>query len=113
MLSAPRDLGIKPTAVLVEFISGACNSLDEYTGYLSPTRLAQIEADLNGKNFVGIGIDLDVYGNKDGKHLIITRVYDGSPAYYAKLVKDEEILSIDGAEPDRHAPGDARREASG
>lgn len=39
--AAKRDLHIAKTSVVVlEFIAGACNSLDEYTAYLSPAELA-------------------------------------------------------------------------
>jgi len=98
MLSAQADLGIKPTAVIVEFIAGACNALDEYTGYLSPTRLAEIEADLNSNKFVGIGVDLTINRDSkdDSRHLVISRVYPGGPAYQQELHIDDEILSIDG-----------------
>jgi carboxyl-terminal processing protease len=104
VLLAASDLGLKPTAVLVEFVSGACNALDEYTGYLSPTRLAQIEDDLNGK-FVGIGIDVAVCTNKDRKQLVIKRVYPDSPALKEALEVDQIILSIDGQTPDPADPG--------
>jgi carboxyl-terminal processing protease len=97
-------LGVKPTAVLVEFVSGACSALDEYSSYLSPRDLAKLEADLNGK-YIGIGIDVAVFnGGKGDKQLIITRVYSGSPAA-GKLYPDEVILSIDGQAPDPAAPG--------
>jgi len=102
LLAGP--LGLKPTAVLVEFVSGACNALDEYTGYLSPTRLAQIEADLNGK-FVGIGIDVAVVTIKESKQLVITRVYPESPAHKEALMAGQIILSIDGQVPDPAAQG--------
>ena len=39
--TAKRDLQMNKTSVVVlEFIGGACNSLDEYTAYLSPSELA-------------------------------------------------------------------------
>jgi len=82
-------LGARPTAVLVEFVSGACNALDEYTGYLSPRRLAEVEADLNGK-FVGIGVSVAY----NGKQLVIRDVYADSPAYMKLFAKDV-ILTID------------------
>jgi carboxyl-terminal processing protease len=98
-----RALGIKPTPVLVEFICGACNALDEYTGYLSPRRLAEAEVDLNGK-FVGIGIDVAVRDNgMGGKVLVVARVYANSPAV-KELAPDDVILSIDGQAPDPAAP---------
>jgi carboxyl-terminal processing protease len=105
VLLAARGLGLKPTAVLVEFIAGACNALDEYTGYLSPTRLADIEADLGGK-FVGIGIDVAVVTNAKGeKQLVISHVYPDSPASRKDLGFGQVILSIDGETPDPAAPG--------
>jgi carboxyl-terminal processing protease len=102
MLSG-ASLGLKPNAVLVEFISGACNALDEYTGYLSPRRLEQIEADLNGK-FVGIGIDVAVVPGKDGKQLVISRVYPDSPAQKEALLQGQLVLSIDGQTLDPNSP---------
>jgi carboxyl-terminal processing protease len=104
MLSA-GGIGIKPKAVVVEFISGACNALDEYTGYLSPARLAEIETDLNGK-FVGIGVDVAVVTmNKGRKQLLITQVYPNSPAQKEALEQGQIILSIDGQTLDPAAPG--------
>jgi carboxyl-terminal processing protease len=102
MLSAGA-LGVRPSAVLVEFVSGACNALDEYSGYLSPRQRADVEADLNGK-FVGIGIDVVVLDNgKGGKQLVIAKVYPGSPAA-EKVFPNDVILSIDGQAPDPAAP---------
>jgi carboxyl-terminal processing protease len=102
---AARGMGLKPSAVLVEFIAGACNALDEYTGYLSPTRLADIEADLSGK-YVGIGIDVAVVTNTKGeKQLVISHVYPDSPAEKRGLDYHQVILSIDGETPDPAAPG--------
>lgn len=99
-----QQMGVKPTAVLVEFVCGACNALDEYTGYLSPRRLAEAEVDLNGK-FVGIGIDVVVRGDgMGGKQLVIARVYPNSPAFKEMLSRDDVILSIDGQTPDSAAP---------
>jgi len=93
MLSA-RGVGVKPTVVLVEFISGACNALDEYTNYLSPRRLDEIEADQSGK-YVGIGVDVALYCEKGAKQLAVTKVYENGPAY-GKLNAGDAILSIDG-----------------
>ncbi len=47
--TAKRDLQIDKTSVVVlEFIAGACNSLDEYTSYLSPDDLVMAEARMEG-----------------------------------------------------------------
>jgi carboxyl-terminal processing protease len=105
IMLAAGALGMRPTPLLVEFISGACNALDEYTAYLSPRRLAEVEADLNGK-FVGIGIDVAVVmGPKGKKQLAIRGVYSPSPAADKMLREGDVILSIDGETPDPAAPG--------
>jgi carboxyl-terminal processing protease len=105
VMLASAVLGIKPRAVLVEFVSGACNALDEYTGYLSPRRLAEIDAELNGK-YVGIGIDAVVMANDKGdRQLVIRGVYSPSPAADKMLGRGDVILSIDGETPDPAAPG--------
>src|SRR5206468_518376 len=89
-------------------VAGACNALrDEYSGFLSPRRLAEIDAELEGK-FVGIGIDVMVVpDNKGSKHLIVSKVYPNSPAAQdkQKLSQGDEILSIDGQTPDPRSPG--------
>lgn len=36
-LSIQRSLGIKPSVVVMEFLCGACNGLDEHSGYRSPS----------------------------------------------------------------------------
>jgi carboxyl-terminal processing protease len=38
-LDALAELGINPTAVVLELTCGACNALDEYTAYLTPAQL--------------------------------------------------------------------------
>jgi carboxyl-terminal processing protease len=108
VMLACRPLGLKPAAVMLEFLCGACNALDEYTAYLSPRQLLEIEADLNGK-YVGIGVDLGVADQK----LIITRVLPNSPAEQARLTDGRaltpgtSIVSIDGQTVDSAAPAAA------
>jgi carboxyl-terminal processing protease len=97
-----RPLGLKPAAVMLEFVCGACNTLDEYTAYLSPRQLLEIEADLNGK-YVGIGVDLGVSEQK----LVITRVLPNGPAWLANLQPGTRILTIDGQAVDEAAPAAA------
>ncbi|MCE9531442.1 MAG: hypothetical protein K8T89_10025 [Planctomycetes bacterium] len=60
--TAKRDLRIQRTCVVVlEFIGGACNSLDEYTTYLSPAELAsearaEMEASVVSTGFLKEGV---------------------------------------------------------
>jgi carboxyl-terminal processing protease len=105
VMLAAAGVGIKPTPVLVEFLSGACSALDEYTSYLSPRRLAEIEADLSGK-YVGIGIAvaLSGKGEKGPRQLVVNKVFENGPAY-GKLHENDVILSIDGQKMDPSMPG--------
>ena len=47
----------------LEFACGACNALDEYTLFLTPSHHADVQAMLRGRN-VGVGIELAVIDGK-------------------------------------------------
>src|SRR5262249_44269648 len=74
-MAALEQLGVNPTAVILELTCGACNALDEYTAYLTPAQLVCLQAALTGEA-VGVGVEVGVV---DGK-LLVTAVVAGSPA---------------------------------
>ena len=43
--------------MLLEFTCGACDALDDFTSYLTPDKLEDLYAMIDG-NFVGLGIEL-------------------------------------------------------
>jgi len=88
---AQRRLGIYPTAVVLEYLCGATNSLDVYSGYLTPDQLDEVYAQIEG-NFVGLGIELKAENNE----LLIVRVIPCSPAQQAGMLSGDRILSVDG-----------------
>ncbi len=95
LMQAARGAGldVKPSlqvAIGLEFASGACNALDEYTLFLTPGYYNDVQAVLQGK-LVGIGVDL---GASDGQVRII-RVYPKSPAESAGLLPQDRIVRID------------------
>ncbi len=92
-LLATGSLDLKPAVVLIEYLSGACNSLDEYTSFVTPRQRLEWEADMNGV-FVGIGVEVVVIEGK----LFVAEVYPNSPAT-GRVVKGDEIVSIDGSLP--------------
>ncbi len=49
--------GIALPPVVLEFAYGACDSLDDYSSYLTPDRLDDLYAMIDG-NFVGLGVEL-------------------------------------------------------
>jgi carboxyl-terminal processing protease len=76
-------------AVALEFASGACNSLDEYSTFLTPG-YAHVQR-------VGVGVDLDmVKNNSMERQLVVTHLYPKSPAADAGVRDRDRILRIDG-----------------
>ena len=79
-------------AVVLEFVAGACETLDPYSTHLSPNRLADLYAMIDG-NFVGLGVE--VRGDEAG--LRILSVLPDSPAEEAGLSDGETIVAVDDA----------------
>ncbi|MGH7169861.1 MAG: S41 family peptidase [Gemmataceae bacterium] len=79
------------TVIALEFLSGACNALDEYTFFLTPGHYREVQAALRGR-FVSIGVDLEVIDEQ----MEIRRVYPGSPAEKANLKPHDRLVRIDG-----------------
>jgi carboxyl-terminal processing protease len=89
-----QKMGVGPRSILLtvitlEFLSGACNALDEYTFFLTPGHYQEVQA-------VSIGVDLKVVE----KRLEISRVHPRSPAWEADLQPHDRILRIDGQPTD-------------
>ncbi|HWE38435.1 MAG TPA: S41 family peptidase [Isosphaeraceae bacterium] len=84
-------LGLSPTAVLLEFAFGACDALDDYSCYLTPDRLDDLFAMIDG-NFVGIGVEL----KQDERGLRVVGVIPGGPAAEAGLKAGDRITHVDG-----------------
>jgi hemolysin D len=63
--SAERQLGLASTPVIMEYVFGGCNALDDYSSFLTPGRLDDLFNNIEGE-FVGIGIEMkaDREGNK-------------------------------------------------
>jgi carboxyl-terminal processing protease len=79
------------TVIALEFLSGACNSLDEYTFFLTPGHYREVQAVLRGR-LISIGVDLEVIDEQ----LVIRRVYPRSPAEKAGLMPHDRIVRIEG-----------------
>lgn len=86
---ARQGLNIAPAAVILEFSYGACDALDDYTSYLTPDKLEDLYAMIDG-NFVGLGIELKL----DKLGLKIVGVIKGGPASEAGLKAGDVITSI-------------------
>jgi carboxyl-terminal processing protease len=88
-------LGLNPTVAVLEFACGACNALDEYSVYLTPSQLQYVQAALRGE-YVGVGIRVGVADHK----LVVTSVVGNSPAGEKGLKPGDRILRIDGQPAD-------------
>lgn len=89
---AEQQLGVSKTAVVMEYLCGGCNALDDYSNFLTPDRLDELYGNIDGE-FVGIGIEMESKTTK-GQHLV--NVLPDSPASRGGLQPDDYIVEIDG-----------------
>jgi carboxyl-terminal processing protease len=90
---AADRLDIPSAAIVLEFMAGATNSLDEYSGFLTGQQLDETYAQIEG-NFVGLGVELK---GEEGT-LRILKVIVGSPAERGGLRAGDRIVAVDGRE---------------
>jgi len=88
---ARDQLGIPPTAVVYEYISGFVGLLDPYSAYLTAGEYQEIMSQIEG-NLIGLGVELWAEGNE----LRIVEVFPGGPAADAGLTKGDRLLEIGG-----------------
>lgn len=86
-----QGIGLDATPVYLEFIYGACDALDDFTSYLTPDKLEDLYAMIDG-NFVGLGVELKI----DPKGLRLVGVIRGGPAWDAGVKVGEWIVQVDG-----------------
>ena len=89
--AARTGIGMASTPVLLEFTCGACDALDDFTSYLTPDKLEDLYAMIDG-NFVGLGVELKL--DKEGLRLV--GVIRGGPAWEAGLKAGDQIVKIGG-----------------
>lgn len=89
-----RELGLDATPVIMEYVFGACNSLDEYSSYLTPGRRRDLFDNIAGE-FVGIGVEMK---GDMGKGLRLMNVLPESPAEEGGCRAGDFITAIDGVD---------------
>lgn len=87
-----RELGLSASAVVMEFVFGGCNSLDDYSSYLTPGKLGDLYNNIDGE-FVGIGIEMKA---ESGKGLLLVNVLPESPASEGGALAGDLIVAIEG-----------------
>jgi len=88
------------SALVMEAAAGACNSLDEYSSFLTPTHLALMQGP---RKTTGLGLNL-VSDQPNSKYPRVSKVYSGGPAD-KQLLENDLILSIDGKSVEGMAVG--------
>jgi carboxyl-terminal processing protease len=86
---ARRAIGMASTPVFLEFTCGACDALDDFTSYLTPDKLEDLYAMIDG-NFVGLGVELKL--DKEGLRLV--GVIRGGPAWEAGIKVGDQIVRV-------------------
>lgn len=89
---ANRELGLRSGPIVMEYLFGGCNSLDDYSNFLSADRLSDLYGNIDGE-FVGLGIEMKAEKGK-GMHLV--NVLPDSPAERGGMRRDDFITSING-----------------
>lgn len=86
-----RELGLSPTATILEYTCGATSALDDYSAYLTADQLDEVYSQIDG-NFVGLGIELKSADDA----LLIVKVIPQSPAQRSGLLAGDRIVAVGG-----------------
>jgi carboxyl-terminal processing protease len=83
--------GLPAQAVILEFVSGAAASLDEYSSFLTGGQMDELFSQIEG-NFVGLGVELKT----EPTGLSIVNVIPGGPAHTGGIRPGDFIVAVDG-----------------
>ena len=86
-----RTVGISRVSVILEYVFGGCNSLDEYSSYLTPGKLTDLYSNIEGE-FVGLGIEMK---SEPGRGVHLVDILPDSPAEAGGLKPGDYITHID------------------
>jgi carboxyl-terminal processing protease len=85
-----QQLGVSPTYVALEYVCGATQALDDYSGYLTADQLTDTYSQIDG-NFVGLGVELKAVDES----LEILKVIANSPAERSGIRVGDRIVAVD------------------
>lgn len=89
MCKSRVDLDAQP--VVMEYVFGACNCLDDYSSVMTPDRLRDLFNNIDGQ-FVGVGIVMEA---EVGKGMRLRQVLPESPASEGGLKSGDLLIAID------------------
>lgn len=89
---ARKELNLAAAPVVMEYLFGGCNALDDYSNFLTADRYNDLFGSIQGE-FVGIGIEME--GEK-GRGMHLVNVLLDSPAESGGLRPGDYIVEVDG-----------------
>ena len=89
---ARDEVGMQAQPIILEYIFGACNCLDDYSHVLTPGRVDDLYSSIHGE-FVGIGIVMEA---EPGRGMVLRNVLPDSPAATGGLRPSDYLTVIDG-----------------
>lgn len=97
LLTADKDFGsaVGDRTLAYAAIDGMMQSLhDRWTVFMTPKEYRSLSEGLDGGNFAGVGIVIDV--DQNTKSLLVVQTIDGGPAEKSGLQAGDVILTVDG-----------------
>lgn len=91
---ARQTTGMQSQAVVMEYLFGGCNALDDYSGFLTADRFQDLNSNINGE-FVGIGVEMKAI---EAEGMLLVNVLPESPASTGGLKRGDHIQAIDGVD---------------
>lgn len=91
---ARTTVGLSETTIVMEYVFGGCNALDDYSNYLTPDKLDDLYGNIEGE-FVGLGIEMQA---DSGRGMLLVNVLPESPAEAGGMRAGEYIVSINGVD---------------
>jgi len=88
--ASQQHIGLNQTACVMEFVYGACESLDKYSTFVPPEATPGASLQMQ-QQIVGIGVQIEM--GDDGAE--VKKVLSGSPAQEAGLKKGDIILAVE------------------
>jgi carboxyl-terminal processing protease len=92
--AAKSLLNLSDSAVVMEYVFGGCNALDDYSSFLTPDRLDDLYGNIEGE-FVGLGIEMK---SEPGTGLLLVNVLPESPAAEGGMRRGDHVVEIDGVD---------------
>jgi carboxyl-terminal processing protease len=86
-----NEIRLNSSPIIMEYLFGGCNALDDYSNYLTPDRLNDLYGNIEGE-FVGLGIEMK---GEAGRGMLLVNVLPESPAEEGGLKRGEYIVAIE------------------